>query len=148
MIMAITLGMVVNKPPILDTTPTTVGSYRKIVPVVHEPVIKPKLVQESQSKPRKKIEPSDTTIIIVLATAYAPTGNLTRTETVPVEGRTIAVDPNVIPLGTEVWIEGWGTFIAEDTGGLIKGNRIDIFMDLERECVEFGVKHLKIKFKK
>lgn len=54
---------------------------------------------------------------------------VTATGTVPTAGRTIAVDPSVIPYGTEVYIPAMGgTFIAEDTGGMIKGNKIDIYM--------------------
>ncbi len=41
----------------------------------------------------------------------------------------IAVDPKVIPLGSKVWVEGYGEAIAGDTGGAIKGNRIDILLD-------------------
>ena len=50
----------------------------------------------------------------------------TATGTRPTEGRTIAVDPKVIPLGSRVWIEGLGWRIAEDTGGAIRGNKIDV----------------------
>lgn len=54
---------------------------------------------------------------------------ITYTGTMATEGRTIAVDPNVIPLGTRVYIDGYGERIAEDTGGAIKGNKIDIYVD-------------------
>lgn len=67
------------------------------------------------------------------ATAYTWTGNRTATGTVPEEGRTVAVDPEIIPLGSRLAINGQGGYIAEDTGGAIKGNRIDIYM-LEREA--------------
>lgn len=66
----------------------------------------------------------------------------TRSRTKPAKFRTIAVDPAVIPLGSLVYIEGLGFFIAEDVGGDIKGKRIDIFMDTEQEALDFGVKNI------
>jgi 3D (Asp-Asp-Asp) domain-containing protein len=52
----------------------------------------------------------------------------------------IAVDPDVIPLGTRIEIKDMGFFTAEDTGGKIKGNRIDICFDSKKEAREFGKK--------
>lgn len=66
------------------------------------------------------------------ATAYTlECGNgdgLTATMTVPREGRTIAVDPAVIRLGSKVFIPGLGWRVAEDTGGMIRGRVIDVYM--------------------
>ncbi len=56
-------------------------------------------------------------------------GGPTASGAMPEAGRTIAVDKRVIPLGAKVYIDGFGEFIAEDTGSAIKGNRIDIYMD-------------------
>ncbi|UKS27162.1 3D domain-containing protein [Paenibacillus sp. HWE-109] len=56
------------------------------------------------------------------------------------EGRTIAVDPAVIPLGSTVFIEGIGIRKAEDIGSAIRGPRIDVFMNDLGEAQEFGVK--------
>ncbi len=56
----------------------------------------------------------------------------------PKPGRTAAVDPKIIPYGSKVYIPGIGWRIAEDTGGAIKGNRIDILMDSEEKAFQFG----------
>ena len=56
----------------------------------------------------------------------------------------IAVDPRVIPLGSKVYIEGVGARIAEDTGGNIKGNTIDIYMNSVAECRKWGARTVTI----
>ena len=71
------------------------------------------------------------------ATAYTWTGSTTATGSVPKRG-TIAVDPDVIPLGSKVYIVGYGFATAEDTGGAIKGNIVDLYMDTEQECLNWG----------
>lgn len=67
----------------------------------------------------------------------------TASGTVPVAGRTIAVDPDVIPLGSYVMI-GQKVYIAEDTGGLIDGNDIDIYMSDHETANEFGTKKMEV----
>lgn len=57
----------------------------------------------------------------------------------------IAVDPSVIPLGTKVWVEGYGYALAGDTGGAIKGNRIDVLMPSEQQAYDWGRKQVKIQ---
>jgi len=57
----------------------------------------------------------------------------------------IAVDPRIIPLGTKVWVEGYGHAVAGDTGGAIKGNRIDVLMPTESQAEVWGRKRVKIK---
>lgn len=77
--------------------------------------------------------------------AYAYTGHsITSTGRRPVVGRTIAVDPRVIPYGSRVYIPALGrTYIAEDCGGAIKGNKIDVYLGSQAACRAFGVKTLK-----
>lgn len=62
--------------------------------------------------------------------------------------RVIAVDPNVIPLGTRVSIAGYGTYIAADTGGAIKGNRIDIHFQTVEQCYSFGRRNVTLQILK
>lgn len=59
--------------------------------------------------------------------------------------RVIAVDPNVIPLGTMVEVEGYGTYVAADTGGAIKGNKIDIHFTTVQQCYDFGRRSINIR---
>ncbi|MEK4355493.1 ubiquitin-like domain-containing protein [Paenibacillus sp. FSL M7-1455] len=83
-------------------------------------------------------------MIHVSMTAYSAgepgIGTRTATGTRVTEGRTIAVDPNVIPLGWWVYIEGIGFRRAEDTGGAIKGNKIDLYYDSVKRANNFGRK--------
>jgi 3D (Asp-Asp-Asp) domain-containing protein len=58
----------------------------------------------------------------------------------PVVGRTIAVDPKVIPYGSRVFIPGFGWRVAEDTGAQIKGNRIDVLVENEEKAYKLGRK--------
>lgn len=72
-------------------------------------------------------------------------GDATNTATgaTPKAGRTIAVDPKVIPLGSVVVINGH-EYVAEDTGGDIKGNRIDIHFTTHAEALQFGVQYAEV----
>lgn len=79
----------------------------------------------------------------VSATAYSG-DTVTATGTTPKWG-TIAVDPRIIPYGTRVYIPKFNmTFVAEDCGGGIKGNKIDIFMNSSSQCYNWGVKNIEI----
>lgn len=59
--------------------------------------------------------------------------------------RTIAVDSNIIPLGSKVEIEGMGIYIAEDTGSAIKGKIIDIYFDTHEEALKFGRQKVNVR---
>ncbi len=56
----------------------------------------------------------------------------------------VAVDPKVIPLGTKLYIPGYGEALAADTGGRIKGSRIDLCFESLEECFRFGIRKIKI----
>ncbi|MEG1310813.1 MAG: G5 domain-containing protein [Bacilli bacterium] len=81
--------------------------------------------------------------MVVEATAYAGDG-ITSTGTKPRWG-TIAVDPKIIPYGSKVYIPKFGmTFTAEDCGGAIKGNMIDIFMGSNSEAYSWGRRKIEV----
>ena len=84
--------------------------------------------------------------LVVKAYAYHTGGGWTAMST-PARVGEIAVDPSVIPLGSEVYIEGVGARRAEDTGGDIIGNTIDIYMGSEAECKSWGVRYVTIYIK-
>ena len=85
--------------------------------------------------------------VYVSATAYSAydpgNGNRTATGTLVRRG-VIAVDPSVIPLGTHVFIPGYGEAVAEDIGGAIHGYRIDVAFDTHAEALMFGRQDLEI----
>lgn len=71
-------------------------------------------------------------------------GTQTATGGTCVEGRTIAVDPTVIPYGTKIHIDGFGDFVAEDCGGAIKGNHIDIYVADHDRANSLGVQYANV----
>jgi 3D (Asp-Asp-Asp) domain-containing protein/LysM repeat protein len=60
------------------------------------------------------------------------------------DAKVIAVDPSVIPLGSRVYVEGYGYATAEDIGGAIKGNRIDVFVPTQSGALQWGRKSVKV----
>ena len=79
--------------------------------------------------------------MVMAASAYAAytggAGGRTATGTGVYKG-IVAVDPRVIPLGTKLYIDGYGPAIAADTGGAIKDNRIDLGFATANEAIQFG----------
>lgn len=104
---------------------------------------KEKKKNESSSKNTSTSKSNLGKKMTVSATAYSG-HTITATGTVPKWG-TIAVDPNVIPYGTKVYIPQFNQyFIAEDCGGGIKGNKIDIFMNSESQCINWGKRTIDV----
>ncbi len=129
---------------------------RKLVSetVIKEPVDKVVLVG---TKEIPKVTTSSTPsnykkVITMKASAYTygeDGGNITATGIRPYKG-IVAVDPKVIPLGTKLYIETsdgsyiYGTAVAADVGGAIKGNKIDLFLNSESECRRFGRRNVNV----
>ena len=75
------------------------------------------------------------------ATAYLPTdggGDGVTATGIPAQWGIVAVDPDVIPLGTRLYIPGYGEALAADTGGAIEGSKIDLCMESYDERMDFG----------
>lgn len=97
------------------------------------------LIREEPEKPAEQM-----ISLVCELTAYCPcekccgqwAGGYTATGTVPTAGRTVGVDPEVIPLGATVYIDGQA-YRAEDTGAFA-GNIIDIYMESHEEALRFG----------
>ncbi len=83
-------------------------------------------------------------VMQAVSTAYTHTGHRTATGIYPHEG-VAAVDPQVIPLGTKLYVENYGIAIAADTGGGIKGNRIDVFFDTHQKAINWGRRTVKVQ---
>ena len=91
----------------------------------------------------------DDEYIIMVATAYTRSreegtyDGITRSG-VEVSRGIVATDPDVIPMGTKIYIEGYGYAECLDTGGDIRHNRIDLYMETKEEAFEWGRKEVKV----
>ena len=115
-------------------------------PVETEKPITTAATEESTAEP----QPVLVSLGIFEATAYCPceyccgkTDGITASCTQATAGRTIAVDTDVIPFGTEIIINGH-TYVAEDIGGAIKNNSVDIFFDSHEAALEFGRQYVEV----
>jgi 3D (Asp-Asp-Asp) domain-containing protein len=62
----------------------------------------------------------------------------------PTGPNTVAVDPSVIPLGSTIYVDGVGRRVAQDTGGAIVGNRLDVWEPSYSACAAWGVQHRQV----
>ncbi|KMK76583.1 peptidoglycan-binding protein [Alkalihalobacillus pseudalcaliphilus] len=106
--------------------------------------------EQTESEPSEQDEQEGQTLSVE-ATAYTAEcegcSGITATGINLLENRdkkVIAVDPTVIPLGSTVYVEGYGEAIAGDTGGAIKGNKIDLHMPTKDEAIQFGRQQVQI----
>ena len=67
-----------------------------------------------------------------------PKGSRTATGHIPREGRTVAVDPKLIPLHSIIYVDGIGTFVAEDVGSAVKGKHLDIYISDHQRALNLG----------
>ncbi|ANU26869.1 G5 and 3D domain-containing protein [Planococcus versutus] len=127
---------------------STEKTVAKVTPVAKE---KP-VAKAEPAKEKPAAEPTGGKEFYVSATAY--TASCTGCSGITATGinlktnpglKVIAVDPSVIPLGSKVWVEGYGNAIAGDTGGAIKGNKIDLFMANKSDALSFGRKQVKVR---
>ncbi|WP_245808968.1 peptidoglycan-binding protein [Shouchella patagoniensis] len=108
--------------------------------------------QNQVESPKKEVDKEDDSLTYQMeATAY--TANCNGCSGVTATGidlnanpnqKVVAVDPNVIPLGTKVYVEGYGEAIAGDTGGAINGQKIDLYMQSKSDAQNFGRKTVKV----
>ena len=119
---------------------------------VAEEVLKPPVPALIRSGNRETVSTSRGSLrfqraVVMEATAYLPSdggGNGITYSGIPARHGVVAVDPRVIPLGTRVFVQGYGVAIAGDTGGDIKGNRIDLCMEDDHDAWSFGRRMVKV----
>ncbi|MCM3358006.1 MULTISPECIES: LysM peptidoglycan-binding and 3D domain-containing protein [unclassified Psychrobacillus] len=106
----------------------------------------------NSSTPSKPAASTDVKELTVTATAYTAScegcSGITSTGidlNANPNQKVVAVDPTVIPLGSKVWVEGYGEAIAGDIGGAIKGNKIDVYMPSYNDAINWGRQSVKVK---
>lgn len=131
------------------TSPPPDATHLPSRPVRQSPVPLKNAVPDSQEmvvlpqglllgKKRKGVVKRLGTFTVRAYTHYTHPPNKTASGTAPRVGRTVAVDPRVIPLGSRIYVEGVGELVAEDTGTNIKGRSLDLFLSSIQECIRFG----------
>ncbi len=149
LVMGLILGLVLISflPHLLEKNPTNPKPPKRVLEVVK--------MKEPEPEPEPEPEVRNASRVMYLeATAYThaqPGGCINGTGDgltalgIPVREGVVAVDPNVIPLGTELYIEGYGNALAADTGGAIRGNKIDLFFSTNSRAMQFGRRTVRVE---
>jgi 3D (Asp-Asp-Asp) domain-containing protein/LysM repeat protein len=134
-----------------ESTPSVEPAAAAAAPTESAPAVEAATPAPAPATPAAEAPASSSKEIIVEATAYTAScegcSGITATGINLIENpnqKVISVDPSVIPLGSRVYVEGYGEAIAGDTGGAIKGNKIDVFIPSKQDAINFGRKQLKV----
>jgi 3D (Asp-Asp-Asp) domain-containing protein/LysM repeat protein len=134
-----------------ESTPAVEAPTSASAPAESAPAVEAAAPAPAESAPAPEAAAPSPKEIIVEATAYTAScegcSGITATGINLIENpnqKVISVDPSVIPLGSKVYVEGYGEAIAGDTGGAIKGNKIDVFIPNKQDAINFGRKQLKV----
>ena len=137
----------VKEVDILPTTPASVADFSSVNNVNNEIVTQAENISAEENIVEKSYVDDYIAVMDMEATAYLPTDGdgygITATG-IPATYGVAAVDPAVIPLGSRLYIPGYGEAIAADTGGAIYGNRIDLCMESYSECMNFGRRYVTV----
>ncbi|MFP5105519.1 3D domain-containing protein [Neobacillus sp. C211] len=126
----------------------------QILKITNVPASKP-VVKKASTSTSKAPKLKVVKTLTVSATAY--TANCKRCSGITAIGlnlkknpnlKVISVDPKVIKLGTKVYVEGYGYAVAGDTGGAMKGKKIDIFVPSHKSAIQWGRKTVKVQILK
>lgn len=135
----------VEKVPVKDEVKIEVETQPQ-VEIESEPVeeSEPEPESEPESEPElRSLGRFKLTAYCACSKCCGKSDGITASGTKAKQGRTIAVDPKQIPYGTKVVINGH-TYVAEDCGGSIKQNRIDVFFNSHKDALNFGIQHAEV----
>lgn len=115
-----------------------------------EPVVLPSVVVLPRNDPQ---EARETRTDVFTVTAYCPcekccgayANGYTATGAKATQGVTVAADAAVLPMGTEIELDGH-TYTVQDTGGAIKGNRLDLYFDSHEDALRWGVREKVVRW--
>lgn len=142
------IAVACNKPIEEEPKETVVHQETKEYKVMPFAVVYDEVETEAEIETEAVTEAEEGKQMTITAFAYCPCiqccgkeDGITATGTQATPGRTIAVDPTVIPYGSRVVIDGH-IYVAEDCGGTIKGNTIDVFHSTHQEALQWGIKYV------
>jgi len=123
-----------------ETTPTVVSE----VNVVETPPIESEFVTKRTTGEQISLGTYKLTAYCACSKCCGKSDGITASGVRAVQGVTVAADTSQLPFGTKILIDELGEYTVQDTGGSIKGNRIDVYFESHQEALQFGVQYKEI----